>query len=118
MPGGDRDGPVTAVGVDEACIRLRPGRGFRTLHPCAVPRRTSTGLWWTVGTGRWIGIEDSVVANTAEHLGTNAGEIVPDGDRVITGVEDEQRDGTRCRQEGNEALHLADGWPWWHPSLG
>jgi hypothetical protein len=74
-----------------------------------VSRRTSAGLERTVGTVRWTGIENPVVANAAEHLGPPTGQVVSDGDWVIAGIEDEQRDGTSHRQKANEVLHLVDG---------
>jgi hypothetical protein len=57
---------------------------------------------------RWVGIEDAVVADPAEHLGTQVFQIVTDRDRVIAGIEDEQRDVAVCGKETDESAHLVD----------
>jgi hypothetical protein len=73
-----------------------------------VARRASTGLERAVGPGRRIRIDDPVVAKATEHLGSHALHVVPDGDRVIAGVEDEHRDRTISGEEVDQAPHLVD----------
>jgi hypothetical protein len=65
----------------------------------------------TVGTRRWVGIEDAVVADPAEHLGTHVFQVVTDSDPVIAGIEDEQRDVVVCGKEADESAHLGRCWP-------
>jgi len=61
------------------------------------------------GARRWVGVEDPVVADPAEHLGTQVFQIVTDRDRVIAGIEDEQRDVAVCGKEtGRGPAHLVD----------
>jgi hypothetical protein len=56
-----------------------------------VPWRPSAAPRWPVGARRRIRVEDAVVADAAENLDASAGEVVTDGNRVIAGVEHEQR---------------------------
>jgi hypothetical protein len=74
-----------------------------------MPWRTPTGPCRTVGARSGIGVEDAVVADAAENLGASAGEVVTDGNRVIAGVEHEQRHLAVFWQEADEATDLFDG---------
>ena len=56
-----------------------------------MPWGASAGSLRSVGASRGIGIKDAVVANASEALAALLGQIVTDGYRVVTGVEDEQR---------------------------
>jgi hypothetical protein len=74
-----------------------------------VSWRTPTAPCRTVGARRGIGVEDAVVADAAEHLDPLPSEVVTDGNRVIAGVEDEQRHLAVFWQEADEATDLFDG---------
>jgi hypothetical protein len=74
-----------------------------------MPWRPSAALGWSVGARRRIRVEDAVVADAAENLGASTGEVVTDGNRVIAGVEHEQRDLAVFWQEADEATDLFDG---------
>ena len=69
----------------------------------------STGARWTVGSRRRVGVEDPVVADAAQHLAAHVGEFVADGDRVVAGVEHEQRHLAVVAEQLDEAADLLDG---------
>ena len=58
--------------------------------------------------GRRVVLEHPVVADWAEHLDPRAGELVAERDRVVAGVEDEERDLTVVGQEHEEDADLAE----------
>jgi hypothetical protein len=109
VPGSDRDGAVAGIGGDEAVRRRRPGRRIGALPTLTVSWRTPTGPCRTVGARSGIGVEDTVVADPAEHLDPLPGEVVTDGNRVIAGVEDEQWPLALFREQADEATDLFDG---------
>jgi hypothetical protein len=71
-----------------------------------VPWRTSASSLRSVGTGRGIGKEDAVVADASEAFTTFFGQVVTEGDGVVAGVEDEQRDFVVAREESKKASDL------------
>jgi hypothetical protein len=107
MPGDHFDGAVTRVRGNQTIIGLPLGSPIRTLEPPSVPRRTSTGVCRAVGTRGRICVKDAVVTDTSETFATHFGQIVTDGDRVVTSVEDEQRNLPLAREESNEAADLS-----------
>ena len=59
---------------------------------------------------RWrVGVEDAVVADAAEHLCPATAEVVAHRDRVVAGVEDEQRHLVVTGQQPDETAELVDG---------
>jgi hypothetical protein len=73
-----------------------------------VSWRPSTGPCRTVGARRRIRVEDAVVADAAENLDPLPGEVVTDGNRVIAGVEHEQRHLAVSWEQADEATDLFD----------
>ena len=106
MPGDHFDGAVTRVGGDQSLIGLPLGSPIRTLEPPSVPRGTSAGLCRSVWTRGRICVKDAVVADTSETFAPLFGQIVTYGDRVVAGVEDEQRGFALAWEESNEASDL------------
>jgi hypothetical protein len=62
-----------------------------------------------VGARGRISIKDAIVTNASEHLAAHVGQVMADGDRVIAGVEDEERDFSLAGQEPDEAPDLLNG---------
>lgn len=68
----------------------------------AAGARESVRVWWCSG------VEDAVVANAAQDLGVDVGEVVADRDGVVAGVEHEHRCVLLVGQEREESADLCD----------
>ena len=74
-----------------------------------MPRGTPAGFERSVGARGRISIKDTVVANSSERFAAHLGQVVTNGDRVIAGIEDKQRDFFLTAEESDETADLLDG---------
>ena len=108
-PGTHRHRAVARVGRHQVLGGLSPGPSLRALHAPAVARWAPTGVLVPSRPRRRIGIEDPIVSDPSEELGPDATEAVRQGDRVVAGVEDEQRHFTIGRNKVDQSAYLVDG---------
>ena len=104
VPGLDAHGAVALFDEGELGVGGGPGRGVRQGEAGAVAARTAAGA-----RRRRLGVGMEVAADPDQRLGPGAGQPGAEGDGVVAGVEDEQRDGLVLGQEPHEAFHLVDG---------
>ena len=71
--------------------------------------RSAAGALGSSRSGRRIGIDDPIVADPGEELDPGVAEAVSDGDRVVAGVEDEQRRLTIGGKHVDQSADLVGG---------
>ena len=109
VPGLHSDGAVAGVRGDETVVGLSPGSPIRTLESPPMTRGSPARCTWSIGTRRGICVKDTIVAYTRERLNPHVGQVVSNANRVVTGIEDEERDFSPVSQESDEPPDLLDG---------
>ncbi|HYX94952.1 MAG TPA: hypothetical protein VE823_07785 [Geodermatophilus sp.] len=87
-PGGHLHAAALLIVDLQGLLRGRPAGRVGAAEPRAVPARPAQ---LTGGPSRRIGVEDPVAADAGQHRHRQVGQVHGERDRVVAGVEDEQR---------------------------